>query len=200
MSWKSRTAQTVAHLLWENGAVLLNFDKPFLLNSGRRSPVYLDCRKIPSIPTLFKHVAALLHDLVEQSLPVIAAPTCVVGIESSGIPFATAVAMSNHWPLCYVRKQTKDHGAGKLVEGILTKQCALIDDVITTGKTRSPAVSYLEEAGVNIFVNAVIVDRRARPGDDCRVKSLTTMTSIIEHAPSDVSRLWKWWEQEQKSL
>ena len=175
-------------------------EKPFQLRCGATSPLYLDCRKLPSIPTAFKQVASMLHELIERSAPAIMSPLCIMGVESSGIPFATAVAMSNHWPLCYVRKQAKEHGTRSFIEGVPTRQCALVDDVLTTGTTIGPALEQLKVAGINVFAVAVVVDRRPKPPlDNWQIKSLTTLTAIIEHAPEYKSELWQWWEAEQKA-
>ena len=179
--------------------MLVNFEEPFHLRSGMTSPLYLDCRRLPSLPTAFKQVCAMLHELIERNTPAIMSPLCIMGVESSGIPFATAVAMSNHWPLCYVRKQAKDHGTRRLVEGIPTNQCALVDDVLTTGFTVAPALAMLKDVGINVFAVAVVVDRRIRPTNEWQLKSLTTLAAIIEHAPSHQAELWKWVEQEQKA-
>ena len=41
---------TVARVLLEIGAVLMRPKDPFILTSGRASPVYVDCRKVIGFP------------------------------------------------------------------------------------------------------------------------------------------------------
>ena len=43
-------AEITARILLEIEAVLFRPDEPFILTSGRASPVYVDCRKIISFP------------------------------------------------------------------------------------------------------------------------------------------------------
>ena len=42
--------QKVANLLLSIGCVNINFKKQFTLTSGKKSPVYVDCRKLVSYP------------------------------------------------------------------------------------------------------------------------------------------------------
>ena len=47
---KERFAQEAAEILIDIGAVSISVEKPFTLTSGKKSPVYVDCRKIISFP------------------------------------------------------------------------------------------------------------------------------------------------------
>ena len=42
--------QKVADILLKIGCVNINFKKKFTLTSGKKSPVYVDCRKLISFP------------------------------------------------------------------------------------------------------------------------------------------------------
>ena len=46
MDYKSTTAQILLNIK----AINFNIEKPYILTSGRKSPVYVDCRKIISYP------------------------------------------------------------------------------------------------------------------------------------------------------
>ena len=49
---KAAMARSVARMLLEIDAVLFRADEPFKLTSGMMSPVYIDCRKIISLPRM----------------------------------------------------------------------------------------------------------------------------------------------------
>ena len=46
----SDAAEITSRILLDTKAVLFNPDQPFTFTSGRRSPVYIDCRKLISFP------------------------------------------------------------------------------------------------------------------------------------------------------
>ena len=60
-----------------------------------------------------------------------------------------------------VRKEAKQHGTGKLIEGTLKEgdKVAVVDDVVTTGGSVLKAIYALEKAGATISKVMVIVDR-----------------------------------------
>ena len=47
---KKKFAQQAAEILIDIGAVSIRTDTPFTLTSGKKSPVYVDCRRIISFP------------------------------------------------------------------------------------------------------------------------------------------------------
>ena len=86
------------------------------------------------------------------------------------VPLAVAVAVSSQikgWPLraFFVRKQAKDHGARKLVEGLAPgetlkgKRIVVLEDVTTTGGSAMKAIEALKEEGAVIDRVITVVDR-----------------------------------------
>ena len=61
-------ARSTARMLLDIEAVHVNAAQPFVLTSGAKSPVYIDCRKLISFPeiraTLMGYSASLLADSV----------------------------------------------------------------------------------------------------------------------------------------
>ena len=55
---KAAIATSVARMLLEIKAVLFRADDQFTLTSGRKSPVYIDCRKIISFPRMRSQMMA----------------------------------------------------------------------------------------------------------------------------------------------
>jgi orotate phosphoribosyltransferase len=100
-----------------------------------------------------------------SSFPVVAA---VAGVELGGCPLASAVALTSFQrgtPLdaVYVRKDVKDHGSKRLLEGNsgLDSGAALVilEDVVTTGGSTLRAAEKIREAGYRVAGVVALVDR-----------------------------------------
>lgn len=134
-----------------------------VLASGRESDFFIDCKQTV--------LSAEGHVLVgELLLETIAAfnPTAVAGVELGGCPLASAVALTSFLrgkPLdaIYVRKDAKDHGSRRDIEGDThlprPSRVALLEDVITTGGSTLKAAEKLKAAGHELAGVAALVDR-----------------------------------------
>lgn len=162
----------------------------FVLSSGAESSIYIDLRSILSHPREFKRLVKLCSKSIESlSFDILA------GIESSGIPLATALALEHEKPMIYVRKETKAHGLGKRIEGdvLSNGKVLIIDDVATTGSSIELAVKALRSEGLVVSDAYVVVDReegaKERLGNlGVRLSSLVTLsqlTSGLEAAGGD---------------
>jgi orotate phosphoribosyltransferase len=138
--------------------------KKVVLASGRESDFFIDCKQ--TILTAEGHALSgeLLFDLLAEL------PECdaVGGVELGGCPLASAVSLVSFQrgrplPALYVRKERKDHGSAKLVEGDKSLfpgiRVALLEDVITTGGSSLRAVEALKTVGANVVGIAALVDR-----------------------------------------
>jgi orotate phosphoribosyltransferase len=135
----------------------------FKLASGRTSNVYLDCRRATLHPEGAALGATLLLDWLDESG---LAPDCVGGPTLGADPIIGAmVALS--WgrgkplPGFLVRKETKEHGTTKLLEGQWKPgwTALVIEDTVTSGGSLLKAVHAAEEAGVTVIALACLVDR-----------------------------------------
>ncbi len=141
----------------------------FLLSSGKESNYYLDGRVITLTPQGAYLVGSIILDMVSnRDLAAVGGPT--LGAD----PICGAVAalsyLSNK-PLktFIVRKQAKDHGALRQVEGPALKkgdEVILLDDVATTGKALIEAKQALDKIGVIAKQAIVIVDRQEGATDN----------------------------------
>ena len=96
-------------------------NKGFRLASGLTSPYYVDCRALMAQPSARALVAGLAWQRLNH-LPI----DCIGGLEIGAISIATTIsdyaytaAPRQEWGTFVVRKQPKDHGLGKLIEGVV---------------------------------------------------------------------------------
>jgi orotate phosphoribosyltransferase len=143
-------AQT-ARILLEIKAVLFNARQPFTWTSGRKSPVYVDCRKVISFPrartALLDFAAAtVLREIGYESLDAIA------GGETAGIPYAAWLSDRLGLPMQYVRKAPKGFGRMAQIEGVLNEgdRTLLVEDLATDGGSKLKFIEALRTAGAEV--------------------------------------------------
>lgn len=141
-------ARITAEILFETRSVLLRPDDPFTLTSGRKSPVYIDCRRLIAFPRARRRLMELAVSMIEthigyESLDIVA------GGETAGIPFAAWISERLMLPMCYVRKQPKGFGRMARIEGDMQPgaRVLLVEDLATDGGSKRSFVEALREAG-----------------------------------------------------
>ncbi|MFH1106509.1 MAG: orotate phosphoribosyltransferase [Candidatus Micrarchaeota archaeon] len=147
-------------LLHDIGAVKFG---DFTLKSGMKSPVYLDLRLLASHPDVLRaaaHEIALLLKSIEFDV--------IAAVPYAAIPIGTAVSLETGKPLVYSRKEPKDYGTRKAVEGDFRagQTAVLLDDLVTTAKSKFEAVTPLKAAGLQVRDVVVLIDREQGGGDE----------------------------------
>jgi orotate phosphoribosyltransferase len=139
-------ASRIAEALIDIGAVGFTPQAPITFKSGMRSPIYIDNRQIPFHPQVWRMVINGFEALInELGLPA----DVIAGIETAGIPHGSALAYQMQRSSVFVRKQEKEHGAKKRIEGgdVSGKHVLLIEDHITTGGSSLAGVEALRTEG-----------------------------------------------------
>jgi orotate phosphoribosyltransferase len=90
-----------------------------------------------------------------------------------------------------VRKEPKDHGTGKLIEGAFRAgdRVAVIEDTITTGGSAKKAIAAVRSAGGNVVGVLALVDREeggreALEAEGVEVVSLARASEIVPLIPA----------------
>ena len=138
-----------ARLLLDTGAVLIDVAQPFTYTSGKKGPVYVDCRRLISYPA----ARGRLMDMQANIIRAAGAFDFIAGGETAGIPYAAFLADRLDAPMLYVRKQPKGVGRMAQIEGHLDKpdaKIALIEDVQNYGVSVKVFVDALRAAGARV--------------------------------------------------
>ena len=137
--------EKIANLLLSIGCVNINFKKQFTLTSGKKSPVYVDCRKLISFP---KERELIINEMSKQIKSKYKDnSTIIAGGETAGIPYSSFLCQKMKYPMIYIRKSPKGFGKGKLIEGEFKKntQSILVEDMATDGGSKLHFIKALRQ-------------------------------------------------------
>lgn len=134
----------------------------FTLTSGATAGYYIDLRRV----SLDHRVAPLLGQVMLDLINGIPDVFAVGGLTMGADPIASAMmhqAKVRGFDLnsFVVRKQPKDHGRGRQVEGppLAGHRVVVVDDTSTTGGSPLQAIAAVEREGAEVAAVAVVVDR-----------------------------------------
>ncbi|MCS5717287.1 orotate phosphoribosyltransferase [Herbiconiux sp. CPCC 205763] len=144
------------------------FHGDFTLTSGKKASYYVDLRRV----SLDHRVAPLIGQVMLDLIAGIRDVDAVGGLTMGADPIAAAVlhqgaARGLSYDAFVVRKEPKDHGRGRQVEGpdVAGKRVIVLEDTSTTGGSPLAAIAALEKAGAVIAGVAVVVDRNTGAGE-----------------------------------
>ena len=169
----------------------------FLLASGRRSSLYIDCR----LTTMSPEGQLLIG---REGLAAVRATgwgvDAVGGLTLGADPIAYAIAHASALaqegghdaggapagPLVRgftVRKEPKQHGTGKRVEGpfVAGDRVIVVEDVITTGGSALKAVEAVREAGGQVLGVLALVDREEGGREVLEAAGLPVVAMVRAH-------------------
>jgi len=141
----------------------------FKLVSGRMSNYYFNCKAVTLHPEGMYLIGNLIFDLIKDM-----DIKGIGGLTLGADPIAYAVAytsylkgklgIESYQPIesFVVRKTPKPHGLMQWIEGNVKKgnRVAIVDDVITTGKSTIEAINRATEAGLEVVKVIALIDRQ----------------------------------------
>ena len=133
----------------------------FTLKSGRKSPYFFNASALIEHGSLDKLGEILAAKVKDSNLEfdMIFGPA-YKGIFLGSI-LATKLSKEKNMPICFNRKEVKDHGEGGSLIGALPKgNVLIIDDVISSGLAIREALDYLRNYDVNVAGALVTLDRQ----------------------------------------
>ncbi|OGB88060.1 orotate phosphoribosyltransferase [candidate division WOR-1 bacterium RIFCSPLOWO2_02_FULL_46_20] len=140
-------------LLIETGAVKTG---DFTLASGKKSNLYIDCRKV----TLHPQGAKLIGKIILEKIKGLKV-NAIGGLTLGADPITSAVVTLGDIPGFIVRKKEKEHGTKQKIEGIIEPgwNVVIVEDVATTGGSALQAIEAVEAFGAKVVKVISVIDR-----------------------------------------
>jgi uridine monophosphate synthetase len=146
---------TIPDQLFDIGCVKFG---QFKLKSGLMSPIYIDLRLLVTHPRVLRAVGdAMAAKAREAGLRF----DRLAALPYAGLPIGVAVSLALDAPLIYPRKEAKDYGTAKLIEGayVAGETVLMVDDLITKGTAKIEALKPLLDEGLVVRDILVLIDR-----------------------------------------
>ncbi|MDP9093945.1 MAG: orotate phosphoribosyltransferase [Actinomycetota bacterium] len=141
-------------------------EEPFRLASGELSHDYMDGKKALAQG---EHLRVACEAILELADDAGIEFDAVGGLTLGADAYATGIALLANKRWFVVRKQAKDHGKGRRIEGARLApgtRVLLVDDVVSTGGSILEALAAVQETGADIALAVTLVDR----GDEAQDK------------------------------
>jgi uridine monophosphate synthetase len=194
------TIAPLANALFDIGCVKFG---QFKLKSGLISPIYIDLRLLVTHPRVLRQVG---EAMAEKARALGLVYTRLVALPYAGLPIGVAVSLALDAPMIYPRKEAKDYGTAKLIEGEFHagETVLMVDDVITNGGAKIDALKPLLDAGLLVKDLIVLIDREqggaaelaARGVRLHTVMTLNDVLDALEHTgrltPAQVADVRAW--------
>ena len=172
----------------------------FTLKSGRKSPYFFNAGLFNTGADLARlgefYAAAIASNAVLFDV--------VFGPAYKGIPIGTtvSVALFNRYgvdkPVCFNRKETKDHGeGGNLIGSPLQGKILLVDDVITAGTAIRESMELIDANNAELAAVLIALNRKERGKGklsaiqeverdyQCRVLSIIDLDDLMQFIEQD---------------
>lgn len=126
----------------------------FVLTSGAISDYYIDIKKASTEPKILKLIAQQMSDYTKGY-------DMLAGMELGAVPLVVALALETGIPYVIIRKEKREHGTGKQIEGsdVKGKSVLIIEDVTTSGSSVIKTIQILRENNAEVEKVLVVVDR-----------------------------------------
>ena len=158
------------------------------LTSGATARYYVDAKRAILLPPGFRALGELVAAEVARTNA-----TAVGGMTMGADPVAcAALAAGAGVKAFFVRKEKKEHGLQRWVEGPLLEReerCLIVEDVVTTGGSTIRAIDRVSEEGLEIVGVVSVLDRLAGGAEAIEAAAgapyvaLTTIDDVYPERP-----------------
>jgi orotate phosphoribosyltransferase len=158
------------------------------LTSGATARYYVDAKRAILLPPGFRALGELVAAEVARTNA-----TAVGGMTMGADPVAcAALAAGAGVKAFFVRKEKKEHGLQRWVEGPLLEReerCLIVEDVVTTGGSTIRAIDRVREEGLEIVGVVSVLDRLAGGAEAIEAAAgapyvaLTTIDDVYPERP-----------------
>ncbi len=159
-----------------------------VLTSGRRASYYIDAKRAILLPAGFAALAELLAAQARDW-----GATAVGGMTmGADAPACAALAGGAECKAFFVRKEVKEHGLSRRIEGpplLASDRCMVVEDVVSTGGSTIAAIEALRAEGHTICGVVTILDRlmggreAIEAATDAPYSALTTIDDVYPDRP-----------------
>jgi orotate phosphoribosyltransferase len=160
----------------------------FTLASGAKSNYYIDIKKASTNPKVLYLISQLMAERMQMDN---IRPDKIAGVVLGSIPLAAALSLATGIPYVMVRKEKKDHGTGKLIEGDLAEgeRVLVVEDVITTAGSSIKAIETLRAEGAEVIGVISVIDREGGGKENLEqigvdLRSLVRGSELLRHHES----------------
>jgi orotate phosphoribosyltransferase len=172
---KPRLVELVKELAVVHGKVTLS--------SGIEADYYVDLRRATLHHEAAPLIGKVMLDLIDSAN--LGHIDAVGGLTMGADPVASAIlhqaaARGRVLNAFVVRKQAKQHGMGRQVEGpdVKGKNVVVLEDTSTTGASPLTAAEALQNAGANVLAIATVVDRNTGAKEAIQSKGFRYYSAI----------------------
>jgi|TARA_B100000315_G_C14559211_1_gene579686 orotate phosphoribosyltransferase len=175
------------NIIRDLGKILLKTDAlqfgNFSLSSGKLSPYYIDLRILPSFPEAMKKALEAYLGLLKNIVG-LGNVDVICGIPTSGLIYSALIAREVSKPLIYSRKDPKEYGRLRKIEGTLApgSKVTVVDDLATTGDSIIEVIEAIRAEGGEVTDAIILIDRLEGAHQALKNKGvrLVSLTNIIE--------------------
>ena len=151
----------------------------FVLTSGAVSDYYIDIKKASTDPIVLKKIVLAMKEYTKGY-------DIIAGMELGAVPLIVALSLETNIPFVIIRKDRRDHGTNKQVEGgsLKDKKVLIIEDVTTSGGSILKTINIITENEGIVDRAVVVVDRETGAREkikklDVELIPLVTVSKIL---------------------
>ena len=128
----------------------------FILTSGAVSSYYIDIKKASTNPGVLREIAKAMAEHTKGY-------DLLAGMELGAVPLVVALSLLTDIPYVIVRKEKREHGTGKQIEGddVKGKKVLVVEDVTTSGGSVVKTIEVLRRNQAVVDKVLAVVDRES---------------------------------------